>query len=52
MKAVKAKYDNGGEIMYSDEEDGGQAHRSRARAALKKQIDEMYCERRDNVCRG
>ena len=51
MKAVKAKYDNGGEIMYSDEEDGGQAHRSRARAALKKQIDEMAIER-DRMMRG
>tara|TARA_R110001583_G_scaffold66606_6_gene191236 strand:- start:227 stop:637 length:411 start_codon:yes stop_codon:yes gene_type:complete len=51
MKAVKAKYENGGEIMYSDEEDGGKTHRSRARAALKKQIDEMAIER-DRMMRG
>ena len=51
MKAVKAKYDNGGEIMYSDEEDGGKTHRSKSRAALKKQIDEMAIER-DRMMRG
>tara|TARA_R110002020_G_scaffold224782_1_gene434673 strand:- start:85 stop:513 length:429 start_codon:yes stop_codon:yes gene_type:complete len=57
MKAVKAKYENGGETdppekaMYSDEEDGGQAHRAKARAALKKQMKDMAIER-DSTMRG
>ena len=53
MKAVKAKYDNGGEIkyMYTDEEDGGKSHRAKSRAALKKQMKEMAIER-DRMMRG
>ena len=56
MKAVK-RYNKGGETdppkkaMYADEEDGGQAHRSKARASLKKQIKEMRIER-DRTMRG
>ena len=50
MKAVKAKYDNGGEIkyMYTDEEDGGKAHRAKSRAALKKKIDDLQRERKSD----
>ena len=48
MKAVKAKYDNGGEIMYSDEEDGGKTHRAKSRAALRKKINDLQRERKSD----
>ena len=48
MKPVKARYDNGGEIMYSDEEDGGKTHRAKSRAALRKKINDLQRERKSD----